>query len=147
LSRPRNNQILNAKDAFDYCYKNISGIKFFYAEGYEVTSIRNNLQKRFEKGSTVPGTRSFHFFSSAAISSISYKRVSNDCQFCGTHSFFEEPVNVTIDDIKLMSYIACIYDGKWWVGLVEEFDKSSNDIFVNFMHPFVFGLNEKTNAM
>ena len=35
-----------------------------------------------------------------------------------------------------MSYIACIYDAKWWVGLVEEVDKCDNEILVNFMHPF-----------
>ena len=35
-----------------------------------------------------------------------------------------------------MSYIACVYNVKWWVGLVEEVDKDNNDIYVNFMHPF-----------
>ena len=35
-----------------------------------------------------------------------------------------------------MSYVACIYDAKWWVGLVEEVDKCNNNILVNFMHPF-----------
>ena len=35
-----------------------------------------------------------------------------------------------------MSYVACIYDAKWWVGLVEEVDKCNNEILVNFMHPF-----------
>ena len=37
---------------------------------------------------------------------------------------------------KVMSYIACVYDEKWWVDLVEEVDKDNNDIYVNFMHPF-----------
>ena len=35
-----------------------------------------------------------------------------------------------------MSYITCVYDEKWWVGLVEEVDNDNNDIYVNFMHPF-----------
>ena len=135
LSRLHNNQILNAKDAFLYCNENILGIKFFYAEANEVGLVRNNLQTRFQKGSTVPGTRSFHFFSSNAVGSISYKRVSSNCQFSGTHNFFKTLVNVTIND-KIMSYVACIYDAKWWVGLVEEVDKCNNEILVNFMHPF-----------
>ena len=62
--------------------------------------------------------------------------MSSDCQFSEAHNFFETLVNVTINDIKIMSYVACIYDAKWWVGLVEEVDKCNNDILVNFMHPF-----------
>ena len=51
-----------------------------------------------------------------------------------------------------MPYVACIYDAKWWVDLLEEVDKCNNDILVNFMHPFgpskhLFGLNNQTNAM
>ena len=67
LSRLHSNQILNAEDAFLYCNENILGIKFFYAEANEVGLVRDNLQTRFQKGSTVPGTRSFHFFSSNAV--------------------------------------------------------------------------------
>lgn len=136
LSRPRNNQILKAKDAFLYCQENITGVNFFYAEADEVAAVRCHLQKRFQKGSTVPGTRSFHYFSSTEIGSISYKRISSDYQFAGTHSFFECTPELVIENIKVMSYIACVYDEKWWVGLVEEVDKNSNDIYVNFMHPF-----------
>ena len=76
LGRPQNNQIWTAKDAFLYCRENIIGITFFCA--YEVQTVRNNLKSRFEKGSTVPGTRSFHWFSSQSVGSISYKRVSID---------------------------------------------------------------------
>ena len=100
----------------------------------EVGLVRDNLQTRFQKGSTVLSTKSFHFFSSNAVGSISYKRVSSDCQFTGTHNFFKTLVNVTINDIKIMSYVACIYDAKWWIGLVEEVDKCNNDILVNFLH-------------
>ena len=59
LGRPQNNQILT-KDAFLYCRENITGITFFYAHAHEVQTVRNDLKHRFEKGSTVPGTRSFH---------------------------------------------------------------------------------------
>ena len=135
LGRPQNNQILTAKDAFLYCRENITGITFFYAHAHEAQTVRNDLKSRFEKGSTVPGTRSFHWFSSQFVGSISYKRVLNDSSISGTHYFFESPVKFSASDIKKMSYIACVYDKKWWVGLVEEVDKD-NDIYVNFMYPF-----------
>ena len=62
--------------------------------------------------------------------------MSSDCQFSGTHNFFETLVNVTINNIKIILYVACINDAKWWVGLVEKVDKCNNDILVNFMHPY-----------
>ena len=111
LGRPRNNQILTLKDAFLYCRENITGITFFYA--HEVQTARNDLKSRFEKGSTVPGTRSFHWFLSQSVVSISYKRVSSDSSLSGTHNFFEAPVKFSANDVKVMSYIACVYDEKW----------------------------------
>ena len=135
LGRPQNNQILTAKNTFLYCCENITGITFFYAHAHEVQTVRNDF-KRFEKESTVPGTRSFHWFSSQSVGSISYKRVLNDSSLSGTHSFFEASVKFSANDIKVMSYIACVYDERWWVGLKEEVDKDNNDIYDNFMHPF-----------
>ena len=136
LGRPRNNQILTAKDAFLFCRENITGITFFYAHAHEVQTVRNDLKSSIEKGSTVPGTRSFHWFSSQSVGSISYKRVSNDSSLSEAHNFFEAPVKFSANDIKVMSYIACVYDEKCWVGLVEEVDKDNNNIYVNFMHTF-----------
>ena len=138
LGRPRNNQILAANDAFLYSRENITGITFFYGHAHEVQTVRINLKSRFEKGSTEPGTRSFHWFSSESVGSISYKRVSNNSSLSETRNFFEAPVKFSANDIKviLMSYIACVCDEKWWVGLVEEVHKDNNDIYVNFMHPF-----------
>ena len=127
---------MTAKDAFLYCRENTNGITFLYAHAHEVQTVRNDLKSKFEKGSTVPGIRSFHWFSSQSVGSISYKRVSNDSSLSGTHNFFEALVKFSANDIKVMSYIACVYDKKWWVDLVEEVDKDNNDIYVNFIHPF-----------
>ena len=82
LSRRRNTPILNAKDAFRWCNENTSGIDMFYAPPNEVVLARDDLQKRFEKGSFVPDTTNFYFFSNA-VGSISYKRILKDCHFFG----------------------------------------------------------------
>ena len=71
--QPQNNQILTTKDAFLYCRENITGITFFYAHAHEVQTVRNDLKSRFEKGSTVPGTRSFHWFSSQSVAQSATK--------------------------------------------------------------------------
>ena len=61
LSRRRNTPILNAKDAFRYCNENTSEIDLFYAPPNEVVLARDDLQKRFEKGSFVLDTKKFFF--------------------------------------------------------------------------------------
>ena len=73
---------------FCIAMKTLLGSHFFYAHVHEVQTVRNDLKSRLEKGSTVPGTRSFHWFSSQSVGSISYKRVSNDSSLSETHNFF-----------------------------------------------------------
>ena len=36
---------------------------------------------------------------------------------------------------KVHDYVACLYDGKWWVGLVLEVSFEEQDCRVSFMHP------------
>ena len=34
-----------------------------------------------------------------------------------------------------MSYVSCIYDKQWWIGVVDEVSSDEGDIYVNFLHP------------
>lgn len=31
--------------------------------------------------------------------------------------------------------VACIYDGEWWIGKVEETAEETKDLFIHFIHP------------
>ena len=57
-----NSQILNPHDMFQYCKKNIHGIKFILITKDELTKTRESLKERFTKAITIPGTRSYHEF-------------------------------------------------------------------------------------
>ena len=48
---------------------------------------RGYLTARFDCGSTVPGTRSFHLFVPQGKGVVSYKRCADDDEFAGTHDF------------------------------------------------------------
>ena len=91
------------------------------------------MASRFLFGSTIPGTRSFHHFEPLTISSIGYKRISEDSNFTGIYYFSNhgrEDLQVAGND-----YIACKYDGRWWIGLILEVDTVQLDAQVKFMHP------------
>jgi hypothetical protein len=42
---------------------------------------------------------------------------------------------VTTEAIRLNEYVACRYDEKWWIGVVEEVNEVEEDVKINFLHP------------
>ena len=48
---------------------------------------------------------------------------------------FKIPNRVDIGDITPSSYISCVYNSLWWVGLVNKVDEELDDLDVQFMHP------------
>ena len=92
------------------------------------------MEKRFEDGKTVPGTRSSHHFIPQSASQIGHKLCSEDDSFVDIHDF-KIPTRVDIGDFTPSSYISCVYNSLWWVGLVNKVDEEQCDVDVQFMHP------------
>ena len=42
---------------------------------------------------------------------------------------------MTTEAIRLNEYVACRYDEKWWIGVVEEVNEVEQDVKINFLHP------------
>ena len=95
---------------------------------------QNELNQRFAPGRTVPGTRSYHFFTPVSKNEIAYKRTSEDEEFTRTFCITGEENEMPISDAKINDYVACKYDDKWWIGLVEDIDNVDQDCKVSFMH-------------
>ena len=133
-------QILDVNLMYSFCKAKINGIYFKLFSKEEIDQTRAQLEKRYLGGRTVPGTRMYHHFIPIAPNTISYKKISTDA--C-TEIFDIIPkskhyVDISLN-IKKMDYIACFYDGFWWVGIAE--DVSELDIKVRFMHPHGPGKN------
>ena len=135
LTRTSNNQILTCKSAYEFCQSSIKGITFFFLSKDDVQNKRLQLETRYTKGNTVPGTRSYHHFASSGIGNIQFKRISNDSVFCGNHNFFFSKANYTVHDLPVMTYVACSYDDLWWIGFVENISQDEGDIKIQFLHP------------
>ena len=69
-----------------------------------------------------------------SASQIAHKFCSEDDSLVDIHDF-NIPTRVDISDIGPSSYVTCVYNSFWWVGLVNHIDKEEGDIKVDFMHP------------
>ena len=135
LKRPRANQILSCSEAYEFCQSSMPSIEFFYISKEDLGPVREYLQSRYELGSTVPGTCSFHLFKPVDVGVISYKTTADDANFCGTFYFFNNPTSSKVIQPKMHDYVAVTYDEHLWIGIVENFDQVAEELQVKFMIP------------
>ena len=144
LQRPTHDQMLTFDAVVKYCNEASSEIVFCTILKEDMLSFREKMKERYKYGSTVPGTRSCHFFEPTEPYKIRAKFVAVDPVFSVMHSF-EHPLQFiradTIKSLKPMDYITCIYDNFWWLALVEEINKEEKDVTCKFMTPH--GLSEQ----
>ena len=130
LKQPTANQTLSTEAAYEFCSNQIRNVKFFFNFQGSSSTFSRSFKRRYALASTVPDTPSFHHFESDEIGKLKLKRVSNDSSFCKIHNFLCQESSLNAADIPLMSYICCVHDSNWWIGLVVEYD-----IRINFFHP------------
>ena len=120
LPRLLNNQILDYRAVQEVCPEEIKRI--FGIGKEDMVEVREKMEKRFEGGKTVPGTRSSHHFIPQWASQIEYKPCTKDDSFVHIHDF-KIPTQVDIGDIAPSSYISCMYISLQWVSLVNKVDE------------------------
>ena len=109
LTRLEGNFILTSQQAFKYCQETMN-VLFFHIESKDLVDTRSWLELRYQKGMTLPGTRSFHSYTPDGIGKLSYKRTSEDTKFAGTWLFFEHTPDFKASDFLIGDYVACFYD-------------------------------------
>ena len=129
-----NNQILDYQAMLNVCEEEMSKIKFFAISKETMDEARKSLEKRFSRGNTVPGTQSSHQFILLSSSKIVHKLSSKDASHAGTHDF-NLPTTFQECDIRPMTYVTCLDDSFWLVGLVTQVDVEQGDAKVQFMLP------------
>ena len=88
-------------------------IDFLFLKNQEIGNIRVNMEERYKRADTVPGTRSFHQFIPISDSIIGAKYVSDD------------------------QYYAVQFHWQYWVGIIMEVSTEiwmgrSNSCILNF---------------
>ena len=90
LQRPASDQILNVHDMLNFCKGAMEDIKFYLITKERMVLVQKESTNRFPTGRTIPGTRCFHFFFPDNSKCIRLKRISEDQEFAGEFSFFEQ---------------------------------------------------------
>lgn len=117
---------------YKYCEDEIKGVEFFRISADQMDQRRPVINKRFEGGSTVSGTQSYHHFVPVDPDTIAFKRLSKDVDFCGKQKF--SSITPLMNN-KIGDYVSVAYDREWYIGAVEHFDAVNNEYKINFMHP------------
>ena len=107
--------------------------KLFGISKETMDEVCKSLEERFSSGNTVPGTRSSHHFIPLSSSKIVHKPSTEDESHTGTHDF-NLPTTFQLCDIRPMTYVICLYDSFWWVGLVNQVAEQG-DVKIQFMFP------------
>jgi hypothetical protein len=112
--------------SIDYRCQHYEGIIFFYImrEDVENHEKKMNLESRYMKVKTLPGTRSHHCFKPLPNTEIlEMRRLSSD-DICSRVYFdgriIEENMHSNIADYQPGRYVACVYDGQWYIGNIVE---------------------------
>ena len=117
----------------EVCQEEMKAIIFFSIDKEDMVEVREKMEKRFEDGKMVPGTRSSHHFIPQSASQIEHKLCNEDDSFVDIHLWIS--TRVDIGDVAPSSYISCMYNLLWWVGLVNKVYEGQGDVDVQFMHP------------
>ena len=137
LQRPVENQILSFKAVEEFCKSAIPGTTFIVIDKEDMKAVRENLNSRYNLGSTVPGTRSCHHMVPTSKYSIQGKQLSSDSVLFLDHTFLEMPKETydIVGALKKNDYITCFFDGFWWLALIESINTDEKDLTCKFMHP------------
>ena len=111
LQRPISNQILTAYKILEFCVEEIKGIDFLFLKNQEIGNIRVNMEERYKRADTVPGTRSFHQFIPISDSIIGAKYVSDDQYYAVLFDFIIVHLLGLGDTLSPSRFVVCLLLG------------------------------------
>jgi len=140
LQRPYNDAILTTEAIMSFCKCNVSGIKFFNVKPERYEACKEKLTPRFQMANTIKGTLKFHRFIPLSNSKLLAYKLSAQTNPPQTVSVTKEKVkeiNGPNEQMKInkQAYVCCRYDGKPWIGMIEDTSQEFGDVFINFLHP------------
>jgi hypothetical protein len=127
-------------------YSNLfSDIMVFYVSQEEVNSSEKMLEERFSVARTIPGTQKLHRIIPISTDQLTVFPLSQSTlSQTVTVSHFKEDSEIDdnedtgrtiFENYPDSSFIACIYERKWWIGIVKQKSDEYDDLFISFMHP------------
>ena len=91
------------------------------------------LDQHYELTETVPGTRSYHSFIPDGLSKLILPIISTD-SFSTAFKFNKATSEISINDIKVRNYHACIYNNEWRICIATDITFKKQDVYFKFMN-------------
>jgi len=129
LQHPYDQQIMTPRQLFDWASANIPAVHFGYCSLVDYEVVEKNLEERFAKSRTIPGTRKLHSFIPISKDRITVKA------FSSSTTSKEERVSCVVesDDVPVESisgFVTCVVDREWWLGCVLQLSPDENQVKV-----------------
>lgn len=101
----------------------------------EIDQTKVKFKEIFESAIPVQGTRKFHKFVPKDSNHIKAFHISSDSTgelkcVTGTSNILND-----IIEIKVGSYVVCMYNGQKYIGFVESYNEEFDDFLINFLTP------------
>ena len=111
-------------------------MKFCFIDKEVLKNYAHIMNQRFSSFERLPVIRSHHCFIPMNNRMLKLLRVSGDDDQLevSTDQREEVPANVDLNKCEPGKYLCVLYDGFWWVGIIQEVLAEHGDILVSFMH-------------
>ena len=132
LQRPYNDQLMTARQLFDWACSNISAAHFGYCSNEDYRKELSSLEGRFQLSRTIPGTRKLHCFVPVSDSTVEVKFYSS------SHTSRKERVALGKNEIppeSIAGFVTCLHEGNWWFACVLKVCCDTNKVQLTFLHP------------
>ena len=115
-----------------FCTSAITAIEFIYVNTQCIELSEKMFQERFDSVNRIPNTRDNYCFIPMSLNILRVKLLSNSNKYeeeCIIKENRHMKLSITI---KINNYVACVYDSKWWLGIVKDFSDEHSDYHVHF---------------
>ena len=134
LQRDTSQHILTPEALYEFSMAKLKGIKFFFVTSEEIERAKHELSERFDACHRIPNTRDYHSFIPLDQYTIRAFRVSGGRQFQDTIVYRPIKENLQYRP-EISDYIGCVYEEKWYIGMVIAINVEQQDCKIKFMIP------------
>ena len=134
LRRDADQAIIDAKMMADYCKETFPSIHIEVITADDIQETSSLIEPRYNRTTTFAGTRSYHYFEHKGDGKIGAKILSCDADFEKV-AYHADILNNEISCFSPGSYLAFVYDHKWYIGIVSEVTEIDAEMLISSMHP------------
>ena len=133
LQKPYSDQIMTPRQLFDWASTTIPAVHFGYCSLVDYELEEKNIEERFAKSRTIPGTQKLHSFIPVSKDRITVKAFSSSTLSKEERVSCEVDVDVPVESIS--GFVTCVVNREWWLACVLQLSPDEKQVRVTLLHP------------